>query len=183
MFLWKCLYSWFLWSMVVKFYKVTWNTELVSAKTHVRHCFIGNDWCWEGLGAGGEGDDRGWDGWMASPTWVWVNSGSWWWTGRPGMLRFMRSQRVRHDWAAELNGTEWFRKFTSTKSSLILFRSSSLFHYVKVSQFIWSSSVVDFGSVFSLVSSSPWISVNTVLIRNIFCSNSSGPYKQNFLIQ
>ena len=46
-------------------------------------------WCWEGLKAGGEGDDRGWDGWMASPTrwtWVWVNSGSWWWTGRPGML-------------------------------------------------------------------------------------------------
>ena len=44
-------------------------------------------WCWEGLGAGGEGDDRGWDGWMASPTqctWVWVNSQSWWWTGRPG---------------------------------------------------------------------------------------------------
>ena len=43
-----------------------------------------------GIGAGGEGDDRGWDGWMASPTrwtWVWVNSGSWWWTGRPGVLR------------------------------------------------------------------------------------------------
>ena len=49
-------------------------------------------WCWEGLGAGGEGGDRGWDGWMASPTrwtWVWVNSGSWWWTGRPDMLWFM----------------------------------------------------------------------------------------------
>ena len=63
-------------------------------------------WCWEGLGAGGEGDDRGWDGWMASPTrwtWVWVNSGSWWWTGRPGKLRFMGSQRVGHDWATELN--------------------------------------------------------------------------------
>ena len=63
-------------------------------------------WCWEGLGAGGEGDDRGWDGWMASPTWsawVWVNSGSWWWTGRPGVLRFMGSQRVRHDWATELS--------------------------------------------------------------------------------
>ena len=46
-------------------------------------------WCWEGLGAGGERNDRGWDGWMASPTrstWVWVNSGSWWWTGRPGVL-------------------------------------------------------------------------------------------------
>ena len=57
-------------------------------------------WCWEGLGTGGEGDDRGWDGWMASPTrwtWVWVNFGSWWWTGRPGVLQFMGSQRVGHD--------------------------------------------------------------------------------------
>ena len=64
---------------------------------------------WEGLGAGGEGDDRGWDGWMSSLTrwtWVWVNSGSWWWTGRPGVLRFMGSQRVRHDWATELHWTE-----------------------------------------------------------------------------
>ena len=63
-------------------------------------------WCWERLGAGGEGDDRGWDGWMVSPTrwtWVWVNSGSWWWTGRPGVLRFMGSKRVGHDWATELN--------------------------------------------------------------------------------
>ena len=62
-----------------------------------------------GIGAGGEGDDRGWDGWMASLTrwmWVWVNSGSWWWTGRPGVLRFMGSQRVGHDWATELNWTE-----------------------------------------------------------------------------
>ena len=61
--------------------------------------------CWEGFGAG-EGDNREWNGWMASPTrwtWVWVNSGSWWWTARPGMLRFMRSQRVRHDWVTELN--------------------------------------------------------------------------------
>ena len=61
------------------------------------------------LRAGGEGDDRGWDGWMASPTqstWVWVNSGSWWWIGRPGVLRFMGSQRVGHDWATELNWTE-----------------------------------------------------------------------------
>ena len=51
-------------------------------------------WCWERLRAGGEGDDRGWDGWMASPTqwtWVWVNSGSWQWTGRPGELWFMES--------------------------------------------------------------------------------------------
>ena len=63
-------------------------------------------WCWERLKAGGEGDDRGGDGWRASPTrwtWVWVNSGSWWWTGRPGVLWFMGSQRVGHDWATELN--------------------------------------------------------------------------------
>ena len=80
-------------------------------------------WCWERLRAGGEGDDRGWDGWMASLTrddrgwdgwmasltqwtWVWLNSGSWWWTGKPGMLQFMGLQRVRHDWANELNWTE-----------------------------------------------------------------------------
>ena len=58
------------------------------------------------LGARVEGDDRGWDGWMASPTrwtWVWVNSGSWWWIGRPSMLQFVGSQRVRHDWATEPN--------------------------------------------------------------------------------
>ena len=64
--------------------------------------------CWERLGVGGEGDDPGWDGWMASRTrwtWVWVNSGRWWWTGRPGVLQFMGSQRVGHDWATELNCT------------------------------------------------------------------------------
>ena len=58
--------------------------------------------------AGGEGDDRGWDGWMASSTqwtWVWVSSGSWWWTGKTGMLQSMGSQRVGHDWATELNRT------------------------------------------------------------------------------
>ena len=66
---------------------------------------INRPWFWERLRAGGEGDDRGWDGWMASLTqwtWVWVDSRSWWWTERPGMLRFMGSQRVRHDWT-ELN--------------------------------------------------------------------------------
>ena len=71
-------------------------------------------WCWQGLGAGGEGDERRWDGWMASLTrwtWVWVNSGSWWWTRRPGMLQFMGSQRVRHDWETELNWTEWYYRY------------------------------------------------------------------------
>ena len=63
-------------------------------------------WCWERLKAGGEGDNLGWDGWMASPTrwsWVWASSGSWWWTGKPSMLQSMESQRVAHDWATELN--------------------------------------------------------------------------------
>ena len=68
-------------------------------------------WCWEGLGAGGEGDDRGWDGWMASPTqwtWVWVNCRSWWWTGRPRVLQSMGLQTVGHDWATE--PTDWERE-------------------------------------------------------------------------
>ena len=71
-------------------------------------------WCWERLRAGGEGDDRGWGGWMASLTqwtWVWVDSGSWWWTGRPGVVWFMGSQRVGHDWV------NWTHKVTRKKKS------------------------------------------------------------------
>ena len=66
-------------------------------------------WCWERFRAGGEGDNRRWDSWMASLTrwtWVWVDSMSWWWTGRPGVLRFMGLQRVGHGWVTELNWTE-----------------------------------------------------------------------------
>ena len=77
--------------------KATWCNEL----THLKR-----PWCWERLSAGGEGDDRGWDGWMASPTqWTWdgwtlkVGDG----TGRPGILQFTGSQRVRHYWVTELN--------------------------------------------------------------------------------
>ena len=61
-------------------------------------------WCWRRLKAGEEGDSRRWDVWMASPiqwTWVWANSGSRWWTGKPGVLQSMESQRVRHDWETE----------------------------------------------------------------------------------
>jgi len=64
-------------------------------------------WCWEGLGAGGEGDARGWDGWMASLTrwmWVWVNSGSWWWTGRSDVLRLWGHKES--DTTEQLNWTE-----------------------------------------------------------------------------
>ena len=63
------------------------------------------------LGGIGGRRRRGWDGWMASPTrwtWVWVNSRSWWWTGRPGVLRFMGLQRIGHDWETELNWIYFF---------------------------------------------------------------------------
>ena len=66
-------------------------------------------WCWERLKAGGEGDSRGWDGWMASSTqwtWVWVNSRTWWWTGKPGVLQSRGLQRVGHNWETEVNWTE-----------------------------------------------------------------------------
>ena len=76
-------------------------------------------WCWEGLREGEEGDDRGWDGWMASLTWWtrdWVNSRSWWWTGRPGVLRLMGSQGVGHNWATELNWTDRLLEDTGCNS-------------------------------------------------------------------
>ena len=76
-------------------------------------------WCWKRLKAGGKGDDREWDGWMTSPTrwtWVWVDSVSWWWTGRPGVLQSMASQRVRHNWETEL---KWL-----TLSSLLFKKQS-----------------------------------------------------------
>ena len=79
----------------------TWCEEL----THLKR-----PWCWEKLKTGGEGDDRGWDGWLTSPTqWtcVWVGFGSWWWTGKSGMLQSMGSLRVRHDWVTEL--TDWLK--------------------------------------------------------------------------
>ena len=91
-----CFWKYWCWSWITNTL-ATWCKEL----THWKRL-----WCREGLGAGGGGDDRGWDGWMASLTqWtqVWVNSGSWWWTGRRSVLQFMGSQRVRHDWATELN--------------------------------------------------------------------------------
>ena len=77
----------------------TWCEEL----THWKRF-----WCWERLKAG-EGDDRGWDGWMASPTrwtWVWVSSESSWWTRKPGVLQSMGSQRVGHDWVTETWGSK-----------------------------------------------------------------------------
>ena len=100
----------------------TWCEEL----THWKR-----PWCWEGLGAGEEGDNRGWDGWMASATlwtWVWINSRSWCWTGRPGVLWFMGSQRVGHNWVTELSWS--MKKLWNVKHSysiaLLNWSSSSL---------------------------------------------------------
>ena len=83
----------------------SWNSNPLAAwcekLTHWKR-----PWCWERSKVGGEGDDRGWDGWMASPTpwtWVWASSRSWWWTGKPGVLQSIGSQRVGHDWSTELN--------------------------------------------------------------------------------
>ena len=90
--------------------------------------------------AGREGDNRGWDGWMASLTqctWVLVNCGSWWWTGRPGVLWFMGSQRVGHDWATELNWTESLvRKDTMIESQKIM-PARTFFYLFSTSQSIW----------------------------------------------
>ena len=98
-------------------------------------------WCWEGLGTGGEGDDPGWDGWMASLTqwmWVWVNSGRWWWTGRPGELWFMGWQRVRHDWATELN---WRISEKNTKYNNAYIFSDKRAAYPYQQKYLWLSHV------------------------------------------
>ena len=79
----------------------TWCEELI---------YLKRPWCWERLKVRGEGEDRGWGGWMAPPTqwtWIWVSSGSWWWIGKPGMLQSMGLQSVGNDWSTELNWTFW----------------------------------------------------------------------------
>ena len=143
--------DWIIYNLWIFLSLLIWNSSTLGTSceelTHWKRL-----WCWEGLGAGREVDNRGWDGWMASPTrwmWVWVNSESWWWTGRPGVLRFMGSQRVEHGWATEL--TDWL------KHCLILFTCISVC-YIKI--IFWSS--VYSHKVFSL---SP-------LCRHLGCSSN-----------
>ena len=100
---------------------------------------IGKDWCWEKWKAGEEGDDRVWNGWMASLTpWtcVWASSRNWWWTGKPGMLQYMGLQRVRHDWATELN---WKTPSAATKTqwSQIFFKNVLLTHLLVAHKIHW----------------------------------------------
>ena len=92
----------------------SWNSNtLATLWEKLTHCK--RLWCWERLKA--EGDDRGWDGWMASWTWwtwVWASSRSWWWTWKPGVLQSMRSQRVGHNWVTELN---WIIQIVETSTN------------------------------------------------------------------
>ena len=119
-------------------------------------------WCWERLKAGGEGDDRGWDVWMASPTqWTWVcaSSGSWWRTGKPGVLQSMGSQRVRHYWS-ELNLQTYLgnvriiqllRTLIQTEFTLLFCHFKSVFEGRKILDYICdftkcSSQIYDFST-------------------------------------
>ena len=105
----------------------TWCKEM----THLKR-----PWCWERLRAGGEGEDRGWDGWMTSPnrwTWVWVDSGNWWWTESPGVLQFMRSQEL--DTTERLNQTEYICKYCSFLGLILILDSyNAMIHGVAKSQ-------------------------------------------------
>ena len=108
----------------------TWCEEL----THLKR-----PWCWERLNVRGEGDDRWWDGWMSSLTqwtWVWVISRSWWWTGRPGLLQSMRSQRVGHDWVTGLNWTESRRIHMDFIDFLIKYLETR--HWTKYVYTVWN---------------------------------------------
>ena len=108
----------------------TWCEEL----THLK-----KPWYWERLKVGGEANGRGWDGWMASPTqwtWVWVNSGSWWWTGKPGVLQSLGSKRVGHDWAAELNWSI-FSNMWFFVNCLSVFFAAGWFASFWIGDFLW----------------------------------------------
>ena len=88
----------------------SWNSNIwpLDAKNWLIGKALGKGW--ERLKVGSEGDNRGWNDWMTSPmqwTWVWVDSRSWWWTGKPGVLQFMGSQRIEHEWVTELNWTAY----------------------------------------------------------------------------
>ena len=114
----------------------TWCEEV----THLKR-----PWCWEKLRTGGEGDDRGCDGWMTSPiqlTWVWVDSGSWWWTGRPGVLQLIGLQRVGHDWVTELNSENFslsgYKRDPCQKGrTLVLLKCQSPLHFPLINFFFY----------------------------------------------
>ena len=114
----------------------TWCEEL----THWKR-----PWCWERLKVEGERDDGGWNGWMASPTrwtWIWVSSESGGWTGRPGLMRSMASQRVRHEWMTELN---WVTDFLSFGSRITV--DSDCSHEIKRHLFLERKAMINLDSI------------------------------------
>ena len=105
----------------------SWNSNTLATWCE-EFTHLTRPWCWERLRARGEGDNRGWDGWMASSnqwTWVWVSSGIWRWTGRPGVLQSMGSQRVEHDWATEMN---WYNRILFSKKRKWAIKSQNDLH-------------------------------------------------------
>ena len=98
-----------------------------------KNWLIRRPWCWERLKARGEADNREWHGWMASPTqctWIWASSGSWWWTGKPGVLQSMGSRRVRTEW---LNWTEIYK---SHANFLVMLMPSWFFYFLSEFSFL-----------------------------------------------
>ena len=122
--------------LMLKLKSATWCEELIHLK---------RPWCWERLKAGGEGDDRRWDGWMASLTkwtWVWVNSGNCWWTRKLGMLQSMGSQGVGYDW------TDWtYLPMENTQGEG---RELLLFHLLSHFKFTWSQGASTLGKLSSI---------------------------------
>ena len=120
----------------------SWNSNTLATWLK-KLTYLKRPWCWERLKVGGKGDIGGWDDWMASPnqwTWVWVSSRSWWWTGRPGNLQSLGSQRVGHDRVTELN-------FVKKESSMFLV--SQACHWVSLNPppFIFTWNVTVFARV------------------------------------
>ena len=98
-----------------------------------KNWLIRRPWCWERLKARGEADNREWHGWMASPTqctWIWASSGSWWWTGKPGVLQSMGSRRVRTEW---LNWTEIYK---SHANFLVMLMPAWFFYFLSEFSFL-----------------------------------------------
>ena len=133
-----------------------------------------------GIGAG-EGDNRGWEGWVASPTrwtWVWVNSGSWWWTGRPGMLRFMGLQRIGHDWVTELNWTDFHESASQLKSIMIWKKkkkiTGSYLHSSISYDSMWSGSILFEGRLENLKmhNVNPWVTTTKQVKKTRQANNS-----------
>ena len=158
----------------------SWNSNTLATWCE-EATYLKRPWCWERLKEGGEGDDRGWDGWMASLTrwtWICVNTGSWWWTGRPGMLQFMGSQRVGHDWTTDLI---WYTCETCTLQIINI----SITHKVSLGPFVmyyfhpllghWLSSPGNYCSVTTCEFAFLEFCINANIIYTNFCTCSLVP--------